>query len=75
MDQVKVGSYLKKLRNEKKLTQEDLAGQLNVSNRTVSRWETGSNVPGISILVEIAEFKQVPSSVIRQFTIRSIRIN
>ncbi|MGI6506651.1 MAG: helix-turn-helix domain-containing protein [Clostridia bacterium] len=75
MDQVKVGSYLKKLRNEKKLTQEDLAGQLNVSNRTVSRWETGSNVPGIGILVEIAEFKQVPSSVIRQFTIRSIRIN
>ncbi len=60
MDQVKIGSFLKKLRNEKNLTQENLAEQLNVSNRTVSRWETGSNMPDIGILVEIAEFKQVP---------------
>ena len=41
MDQKKTGNLLKKLRSEKGLTQEQLAEILNVSNRTVSRWETG----------------------------------
>lgn len=41
MDQQKIGGFLKKLRKEKNLTQEQLAEQLNVSGRTVSRWETG----------------------------------
>lgn len=59
MDQLKVGSFLKELRNEKDLTQENLAEQLNVSNRTISRWETGNNMPDISMLVEIAEFYDV----------------
>ncbi|MDD5922492.1 MAG: helix-turn-helix transcriptional regulator [Eubacteriales bacterium] len=56
MDQVKVGSFLKELRKEKNLTQENLAEQLNVSGRTISRWETGSNMPDIGMLVEIADF-------------------
>lgn len=59
MDQIKIGSFLKKLRNEKGLTQGQLAEQLNVSNRSVSRWETGSTLPDISILVELAEFYEV----------------
>ena len=41
MDQKKVGLFLKTLRKEKNMTQEVLAETLNVSNRTVSRWETG----------------------------------
>ena len=56
MDQSKIGAFLKSLRKEKNLTQEQLAEQLNVSGRTVSRWETGSNMPDISLLVELAEF-------------------
>ncbi len=59
MDQVKIGSFLKELRKEKNLTQENLAEQLSVSNRTVSRWETGSNMPDIGMLIEIAEFYDV----------------
>lgn len=59
MDQQKIGSFLKMLRKEKDLTQEQLAEQLSVSGRTVSRWETGSNMPDISLLVEIAEFYDV----------------
>ena len=59
MDQKKIGSFLKELRKEKDLTQEQLAEVLNVSGRTVSRWETGNNMPDISILVEIAEFYDV----------------
>ena len=54
MNQIKIGSFLKELRNEKGITQEQFAEQLGVSNRTVSRWETGSNMPDISLLVEIA---------------------
>ena len=56
MDQIKIGVFLKELRKEKGLTQEQLAEVLNVSSRTVSRWETGSNMPDISILVEIADY-------------------
>lgn len=41
MDQIKIGIFLKELRKEKKLTQEQLAEKLNVSGRTVSRWEMG----------------------------------
>ena len=59
MDQQKIGSFLKELRKEKNLTQEQLAEKLGVSGRTVSRWETGSNMPDISILIEIAEFYDV----------------
>ena len=59
LDQKKIGKFLKTLRNEKKLTQEQLAKQFNVSNRSVSRWETGTNLPDISLLVEIADFYDV----------------
>jgi len=59
MDQKKIGIFLKKLRKEKEITQEQLAEKLNVSARTVSRWETGSNLPDISLLVDIADFYNV----------------
>lgn len=59
MDQIKIGSFLKELRNEKGLTQGQLAEQFNVSNRSVSRWETGRTLPDISILVALAEFYEV----------------
>lgn len=59
MDQQKIGNFLKELRKEKNLTQEQLAEELNVSGRTVSRWETGINMPDLSILVELAEFYDV----------------
>ena len=56
MDQKKVGSFLRELRKEKQLTQEQLAERFGVTNRSVSRWETGSNMPDLSILVELADF-------------------
>ena len=59
MDKIKIGSFLRELRKEKKLTQEQLAEVFNVSARTVSRWETGNNMPDISILIEIADFYQI----------------
>ena len=59
MDQKKIGLFLKMLRNEKGLTQEQLAEKLNVSNRSVSRWETGSTLPDISLIIELADYYEV----------------
>lgn len=59
MDQKKIGSLLKELRTQKGLTQEQLAEKLNVTNRTVSRWENGNNMPDLSIIVELADFYDI----------------
>lgn len=59
MDQMKIGNFLKELCKEKGITQAQLAETLNVSARTVSRWETGSNMPDISILVDIADYYDI----------------
>ena len=45
IDQVKIGSFLKELRKEKELTQEQLAEKFGVSSRSVSRWENGNTRP------------------------------
>lgn len=59
MDQKKTGSFLRELRKEKQLTQEQLAERFGVTSRSVSRWETGSNMPDLSILVELADFYDI----------------
>lgn len=59
MDTKKIGGFLKKLRKERGLTQEQLAEILFVSGRTISRWETGTNMPDLSILIQMAEFYDV----------------
>ena len=59
MNQVKIGEFLRELRKGKGLTQEQLAEQFNISRRSVSRWETGSNMPDVGLLIEIADFFEV----------------
>ena len=59
MDQQKIGAFLKDLRKERNITQEQLAEEMNVSRRTVSRWETGSNMPDLDILIDISEYYDV----------------
>ncbi len=59
MDQQKIGAFLKELRKEKNITQEELAEKMGVSRRTVSRWETGSNMPDMDILIDISDFYEV----------------
>ena len=59
MNQVKIGEFLRELRKGKGLTQEQLAEQFNISRRSVSRWETGSNMPDVVLLIEIADFFEV----------------
>ena len=59
MNQQKVGSFLKKLRNEKSLTQSELAEMLGVSNRSISRWENGTTMPDFDLLIELAKYYDV----------------
>ena len=55
-----LGEKLKEIRKKFGLSQEQLAEKLTVSNRSVSRWETGSTLPDISILIELSEFYDKP---------------
>ena len=59
MDLQKIGTFLRDCRKEKGLTQEQLAETLNISRRTVSRWETGSNLPDLDLLIEMSDLYQV----------------
>lgn len=59
MDQKKTGSLLKELRKEKGMTQEQLAEYLNVSGRTISRWETGANLPDLDLLVTLSDYYDI----------------
>ena len=59
MDMIAIGKNLRELRREKGMTQEQLAEHFNVARRTVSRWETGSNMPDLDILIEMSDFYDV----------------
>ena len=59
MDQARIGSFIRELRKEQGLTQEQFAEKFFVARRTVSRWETGSNLPDIDILIEMADLFDV----------------
>lgn len=59
MDQQKIGSFLKELRKEKGITQEQFAEMMGVTNRSVSRWETGANLPDLDLLLIIAAYYEV----------------
>lgn len=48
------GERIKKYRREKNLTQQDLADRLNISNKTVSRWESGGGYPDVPLLAPLA---------------------
>ena len=47
MNQTAIGGYIARKRKEQNLTQEQLAQQLGVSNKTISKWETDETVPNI----------------------------
>ncbi|MDE6021029.1 MAG: helix-turn-helix domain-containing protein [Ruminococcus sp.] len=59
MNLQKIGLFLKALRKEKGLTQEQFAEIVNVSSRTVSRWENGNNMPDLDVLIEISDFYEI----------------
>lgn len=55
MNQIEVGRFIAKCRKEKKLTQAQLAEKLDITDRAVSKWETGKSMPDSSIMLELCE--------------------
>lgn len=55
MNQIEIGKFIAKCRKEKKLTQAQLAEKLNITDRAVSKWEMGKNMPDTSIMLELCE--------------------
>ena len=53
------GGFISELRKEKKLTQKELAEKINVSDKAVSRWETGKGYPDVTSLVSLSEYFDV----------------
>jgi len=50
MDQIKIGKFIQQKRKERKLTQSDLAEKLNISDRTISKWENGVCMPDVGTM-------------------------
>lgn len=59
MDTKKIGIFLKELRNEKGMTQEQLGEKIGVSNKTISRWETGKYMPPVEYLNMLSDIYNI----------------
>ena len=55
MDMSKMGAFLQELRKEHGLTQEQLGEKLHISSKTISRWETGTYMPPVEMLLALSE--------------------
>ena len=55
MDNIKTGNLIRELRKEKGITQRDLADQLHITDRAVSKWERGLCAPDIALLEPLSE--------------------
>ena len=53
MDQIKIGKFIAECRKNKGLTQMQLAEKINITDRAVSKWETGKAMPDSSIMLEL----------------------
>lgn len=71
MDKYVTGAVIKRLRENKKMTQEDLAEKVFVSSKAVSKWETGQGFPDISLIEPLA--KALDISVIELLSGEDIR--
>lgn len=59
MDAKQVGLFIQELRKEKGITQKELADILHVSDKTISRWETGKGYPEVSLMKAISEYFEI----------------
>ena len=55
MDQIKTGKFIAQMRKEQGLTQSQLADKLFISNKTISKWETGKGLPEVSLMLPLCE--------------------
>lgn len=62
MDQIQVGKFISECRKELKLTQSQVAEQLGVTNRAVSKWETGKSLPDASLFLELCDILKISAN-------------
>jgi len=55
MNQLKIGKFIAKCRKMKNMTQADLAEKLNITDRAISKWETGKGMPDSSIMLDLCD--------------------
>ena len=55
MEQAMIGKFISACRTEKGLTQMQLAEKLNITNRAVSKWETGKSMPDVSLMLDLCD--------------------
>lgn len=53
MEQAKIGKFIAECRKNKNMTQAELAEKLNITDRAISKWETGKGMPDSSIMLEL----------------------
>jgi transcriptional regulator with XRE-family HTH domain len=59
MDQIKIGKFIAQCRKKENLTQMQLAEKLNITDRAVSKWETGKALPDASIMLTLCEILKI----------------
>ena len=59
MDQIKIGKFIADCRKKEKLTQAKLAEKLGITDRAISKWETGKAMPDSSIMLELCEILNI----------------
>ena len=59
MDQIKIGRFIAERRKAEKLTQSQLAEMLNITDRAISKWETGRAMPDSSIMLELCSILKI----------------
>lgn len=55
MDQIKIGRFIAAIRKEQNFTQRQLAEKLNISDKTVSKWECGNGLPEVSLMLPLCD--------------------
>ena len=55
MDSIKTGQFIAQIRKEKEITQRQLAEELFISDKTISKWETGKGMPDVSLCYRCAK--------------------
>ncbi|MBR3840315.1 MAG: helix-turn-helix transcriptional regulator [Erysipelotrichales bacterium] len=59
MDQIKIGKFIAECRKKKNLTQAQLAEKLNITNRAISKWETGKAMPDSNIMFDLCDILEI----------------
>ena len=62
IDRAKFGTFVSELRKEKGITQKELAEKLCISDKAISKWETGKAIPDVTLLIPLAELLGVSTT-------------